>query len=404
MPFFAYRARDQRGLLVTGHLEGFGIQSIKNLLSEQGLIPLSVRPIAAKVDWLPRPRFLKKVKTEELILMTRQFYTLFKSGMSMETLLGTLAKQTGNKVLRETLQRIQMDVSQGSTLSRAFAKHPKVFDDLYISMLAAGEEAGILEEILKNLGDLLQKELDIHLGIKSATLYPKLVVGVLVVAMVVMLLVVVPQFAKFYAHYKAQLPFPTRLLMLLSDMVRYYGWLVFLFFTGVYFTYRRYYATPSGRYKIDFLKWSLPIFGPLGRKIANARFAHILSSLYHSGFSITKGLQLVEEIIENEVMVKDIRKVRADIERGQSISEAMRRTESFSPILVESTAVGEKTGALDDMLKGLAEHYDLEISHTIKNLTTLLEPLLLFSIFGMIALFALAIFMPIWNISRAVIG
>lgn len=404
MALFAYRARDEKGILITGYQEGGSAAVIKNQLAEQGLIPLSVASVKAKADWLPSPRFLRPVQTEELVLMTRQFHTLFKAGMGMELLLDTLCRQTKNRHLKEALQRIQTDVSQGSTLARAFAKHPKIFDELYINMLSAGEEAGILEAILEDLGHLLQKEIEIRHGIKSSLLYPKIVIGVLCTAITVMLLFVVPEFAKFYSHYHTQLPLPTRILTGASVLVRQYGWVIALFAAINYFLLRRYYHTPKGRLKIDQLKWSVPIFGPLGQKIGNARFAHILSALYHSGFSITKGLSLVENIIENEVMARDIRRIRTEIERGQSLSEAMRKTRTFSPILVESTAVGEKTGSLDDMLHSLGEHFDAEISHTVKNLTTLLEPFLLFLIFGMVACFALAIFLPIWNISGAVLG
>ena len=402
MPFFAYRARDQKGILVTGKLEGAASEPIKHLLAEQGLIPLAVRQIQGK-GWFPEDfQLFRKVKDEEIVLMTRQFHTLFKAGISMESLLTTLAHQTKNKTLQETLQRIQTSVSQGASLSKSFAKHPKIFNDLYISMLAAGEEAGILEGVLKNLSDLLQKEVEIHAGVKSATLYPKIVVGVLTVALTVMLVWVIPEFAKFYAHYKSELPLPTRILLGASYVLRYYGWAVGLFFGGIFLALKRYYHTPEGQFRIDQIRWKIPVFGLLAQKIGNARFAHILSALYKSGLSVPKALGLVEATIENEVMARDIRQIRTEIERGQSISEAMRKTESFSPMLVEATAIGEKSGSLDDMLKALGEHYDIEIHHMVKNLTTLLEPFLLVLIFGMVALFALAIFLPIWNMSSAV--
>lgn len=402
MPLFAYRARDNRGILVTGHIEGLGQEPVKNLLAEQGLIPLGIRPVPSRQALLPKLKFFQKVKDEELVLMTRQFHTLFKAGMSMEMLLGTLSRQTKNKTLSETLQRIQTDISQGSTLAKAFSKHPDIFNDLYVSMLAAGEEAGILEDVLKNLSDLLQKEVEIKTGVKSATLYPKIVLVVLGLALTAMLIWVFPEFAKFYAHYKATLPLPTRIVMAASNIARYYGWVVVLLGVAGFLGVRRYYQTPEGKYRLDKFLWSLPVFGTLGQKIANARFAHILSALYQSGLSVTKSLGLVENIIQNEVMAKDIRLMRAEIERGQSISEAMKKSACFSPMLIEATAIGEKTGSLDDMLKGLGEHYDIEIHHMIKNLTTLLEPMLLGFIFSMVALFALAIFLPIWNLSQAV--
>lgn len=402
MPLFSYRARDQRGILVTGYLEGLASEIIKGVLSEQGLIPLSVKLVQRKSEWIPQFSFFKKVKDEEIVLMTRQFYTLFKAGMSMESLLGTLSRQTKNKTLQETLQRIQTDISQGSTLAKAFAKHPKIFNDLYISMLQAGEEAGILEMVLKNLAELLQKEVEIRAGVKSAMLYPKIVIFVLTIAISVMLVWVIPEFAKFYAHYKATLPLPTRILLGMSHILRYYGWIVALLGIGIYVVLHRYYQTPRGKFRIDQFRWKMPVFGSLSQQIANSRFAYILAALYQSGLSITKSLGLVEKVIDNEVMAKDMRLIRAQIEKGQSIAESMRGATSFTPMLIEATAIGEKTGSLDDMLHSLGEHYDIEIHHTIKNLTTLLEPLLLVLIFGMVALFALAIFLPIWNLSGAV--
>lgn len=404
MPLFSYRARDQRGILVTGHMEGMAASAIKNTLSDQGLIPIQVQSSSTTEGWLPQFEMFKKVKPEEVILMTRQFHTLFKSGMGMETILGTLQRQTRNKTFKETLARIQTDISQGATLAHAFSRHPKIFDPLYISMLTAGEEAGILEEVLGNLANLLDKEREIKAGVKSATLYPKIVVGVLVIATTVMLTVVIPEFAKFYAHYHAQLPLPTRILMTASNIIRYYSWIVALLGVGIFITLRHYYHTPSGRLRIDQWKWQIPVFGSLSQKIANARFAHLLGALYRSGLSITKSLGLVETVIANEVMARDVRKIRVQIEKGQSIAKGMMDTTSFAPILIEATAVGEKTGSLDTMLEGLAEHYDADITHTTKNLTTLLEPILLFFIFGMVALFALAIFLPIWRMSSAVMG
>lgn len=403
MSLFAYRARDQKGILVTGHMEGLSLPAIKNILGEQGLIPIHVDSIQAKISWFPKFKWFKKVKLDEIVLMTRQFHTLFKSGMGMETILGTLQRQTNNKTLKETLARIQTDVSQGSTLANAFSRHPEVFDDLYIHMLTAGEQAGILEQVLGNLSNLLQKEIELRARIKSSTLYPKIVLFVLTMACTAMLIWVIPQFSKFYGQYHATLPLPTRILVGASDVLRYYGWVVLLAGFGIYLAFWHYYQTPAGRLRVDRWLWQIPVFGLLGQKIANARFAYLLGALYRSGLSITKSLGLVETVIENEVMGRDIRKIRTQIEKGQSIAKAMAETESFAPILIEATAVGEKTGSLDTMLEGLAEHYDADIQHMTKNLTTLLEPILLFFIFGMVALFALAIFLPIWRLSTVVL-
>lgn len=403
MPLFNYRARDQKGILVTGHMEGLSLDTIKNVLGEQGLIPIKVDPIQIKGSWFPKLKWFKKVQSQEILLMTRQFQTLFKSGMGMETILGTLQRQTKNKTLKETLQRIQTDISQGSSLTNAFSRHPEIFDDLYINMLSAGEEAGILDQVLANLASLLAKEIEIKARVQSATLYPKIVLGVLCAASTVMLFWVIPEFSKFYAHFHATLPLPTRILVGMSHLIRYYGWAVALLAGGIYLSIWHYYQTPTGRFRLDKLRWQIPVFGSLGQKIANARFAHLLGSLYRSGLSITKSLGLVESVMDNEVMGRDIRKIRTQIEKGQSIAKAMEETQSFAPILIEATAVGEKTGSLDSMLQGLAEHYDADIHHITQNLATLLEPFLLFFLFGFVALFALAIFLPIWRMSSAVL-
>ena len=404
MSFFEYRARDPNGLLVTGRLESSGIEAVRVLLSDQGLIPIRVAAESRQIRIPHKFQFFKKVQPQEILMLTRQFHTLFRAGMSMESLLATLSRQTKNKTLAETLQHIRTDVQGGSTLAKAFAKHPAIFSELYTSMIAAGEEAGILEVVLEQLSTLLEKEEQLKSNVKSATLYPKIVIFVLLMATVVIMTVVMPKFAAFYGHYKAELPLPTRILMTTSHLIRDYVWMWIFVGAGLWFAVQRYYGTVRGRLRIDKWKWQLPVFGSLGQMVGNARFAHIIAALYRSGMSVTRALSIAEKVMDNEAICREIRSVVADVEKGQTISNAMRRCHYFAPILIETTAIGEKTGSLDTMLEGLGKHYDEEVAHTLKNLTTLLEPFLLFFIFGMVSLFALAIFLPIWNMSRVVSG
>jgi type II secretory pathway component PulF len=235
-------------------------------------------------------------------------------------------------------------------------------------------------------------------------LYPKIVIGVLFVAVWVLMTFVVPKFSSFYAHYGADLPTPTLILIGTSNFVRKFWYIVFAGIGAIAFFYRRYYHTKSGRIKIDILKMKMPVFGELSMKIANARFGHILSSLYRSGLPMPRSLEVVSNIIGNEAFAIEIRKVKDRIQKGALLSDAMASGLYFSPVMIETTAVGERTGALDEMMQAVAEHYDLEVRHTIKNLTTLLEPLLLIVIFAMVATLALSIFLPIWNMSRIVGG
>ena len=402
MPNFLYRARDQQGLLITGQHEAVGSEELKGYLADRGLIPLHVKETANKITF--SKFFQKKVKPEEIIVVTRQFYSLFKAGMSMEAVLGTLTKQAGNQRLKESLQRIRSSVSSGESLSKAFSAHTEIFGELYVAMLAAGEEAGILEEVLGNLCHLMEKETEIKSSVKSATLYPKIVVFVLIGATIVIMTFVVPKFASFYAHYKAELPLPTQIMMGASHFITSYWYLVGLFAGGLGLLYKRFTRTVKGKLKMGEIRFRMPVFGPLNLKVANSRFCHILSALYRSGLPMTRCLEITGGTIENGAFTREVELLKGEVTQGKTISEGMSHCHYFTPVIVDATAVGEKTGSLDEMLESMAGHYDIEVQHTIKNLATLLEPFLLFLIFGMVACFALAIFLPIWNMSKVVTG
>lgn len=405
MPNFYYRARDKTGKLVTGEIESVSANELKEALSSEEMIPLMVREVKPMAFSLTKlTDFFVRVRYEELMIFTRQFYTLFKAGVSMDTILASMSRQVSSKKLQNTLTRIRTDVASGATLSQAFARHPKVFDELYVSMLAAGEEAGILEDVLRQLSVLLAKDYEIRKGLKNAMLYPKIVVTVLVLAISFLMAYVVPQFASFYKHYDAELPLPTLILIGMSNFVRNYWFLALgvILLAGYFFG--RFYRTKTGRFKIDQIRLSIPVFGELNLKVANARFSRILAALYRSGLRMPRCLEVVANVIGNEAFAKEVRQLRDDIQKGATLSESMAKRRYFPGIMVETTTVGEKAGALDELLNTIADHFDLEVSYNIKNLTALLEPLLLIGIFGMVLLLALAIFLPIWNLSTVVIG
>lgn len=400
MPTFAYRARDPQGVLIRGEMEAVGVEELKALLSDRGLIPISAKKQSPGLDGaFLREFFQQKIKKEEILVMTRQFYTLFKAGMGMEGVLGTLVRQTPNKRLREILLRIRSNVSAGESLSKSFAHHRGVFGDAYVSMLEAGEEAGILESVLERLNDLLEKELAISTSIKSATLYPKIVIFVLVAASLVIINFVMPKFQTFYGEHDTLLPLPTRILIGMSDFVRDRSYLLILGAVGAFLAYRKYSKTARGRLNIGALRFRIPVFGALNIKVAGSRFCHILSAMYRSGLPMTRCLEITGGTIGNDAFMREVEFLKFEVTQGRTMSGGMASCKYFTPIIVDSTAVGEKTGALDDILEAMGNHYDLEVHHTVKNLMTLLEPLLLFVLFGMVALFMLAIFMPMWNLS-----
>ncbi|MFH1830851.1 MAG: type II secretion system F family protein [Pseudomonadota bacterium] len=405
MPTFYYKARDKNGVLMTGEIEAVSAQELKENLFSEGMVPLDVREVSKGEFSLESATFFFcRVKAEDVMMFTRQFYTLFKAGVSMDAILGAMAKQMQSNSLRNALIRIRADVSSGSTLARAFGRHPKIFNELYVSMLAAGEEAGILEEVLKQLSELLAKEFEIKKNVKGATLYPKIVLTVLVGAVTFLMMYVVPKFVSFYGRYGAELPLPTRIMIAISTIFHDYWFILLAGLVVIIILYRRFYKSQVGRMKVDIFRFKVPVFGPLNLKVANARFGHIMAALYRSGLAMPRSLEVVADVIGNSAYALEVRKIREEIQRGATLSEAISHQNYFPPVIVESTAVGERAGALGDMLSTVADHFDTEVNHTIKNLTTLLEPFLLVAIFGMVALLALSIFLPIWNMSTVISG
>jgi len=405
MPTFHYRARDKDGVLITGDIEAVSAEELKEGLFHEGMVPISVLEVrSGSISLNTFTDYFSRVKPDELMMFTRQFYTLFKAGVSMDTILDTMIRQLKGRSLKNALIRIRADVASGSTLAQAFGRHPKIFNELYISMLAAGEEAGILEETMKQLSALLVKDFEIQKNVKGATLYPKIVITVLVLAVIFLMTFVVPKFVGFYGRYGAELPLPTRILIGTSGFFRNYWFVVIGIVIVVIILYRRFYSTNVGRLKIDRARLRFPVFGPLNLKVAISRFGHILSALYRSGLAMPKSLEVVANVIGNSAFATEIQKVRDEIQKGATLSEGLARQTYFPPVVIETAAVGERAGALDEMLSTVAEHFDTEVNHTIKNLTTLLEPLLLVGIFGFVALLALAIFLPIWNMSAVISG
>lgn len=405
MPTFQYRARDSNGVLVSGEVEAVSAEELKESLFREGMIPIAVHEghqTITSMRWFAD--YFSRVKPDELMIFTRQFHTLFKAGVSMETILDTMIKQTRCDSLKNALTRVKADIASGATLAQAFGRHPKIFNELYVSMLAAGEEAGILEEVLKQLSELLVRDYEIQKSVKGATLYPKIIVTVLVLAIVFLMTFVIPKFTDFYSRYGAELPLPTRIMIGISGFFRDYWFVVLGVAIVLIYLYRRLYATNVGRLRIDKYRLRMPVFGQLNLKVANARFGHILAALYHSGLSLPRSLEVVANVIGNEAFTMEILKVKDEIQKGSTLADALSHQTYFPPVVVETAAVGERAGALDEMLSTVAEHFDTEVSHTIKNLTTLLEPILLIGIFGFVALLALSIFLPIWSLSEVVSG
>lgn len=402
MPSFQYRARDRQGALVTGNMDAADRAQLEASLDKMGLIPINVAAGGKKATLALDKFFKKKVPQSDIILFSRQLATLFSAGVPLTRGLFTLERQMQSVEFVEIIKKIREDVEGGSSFSGAISKHPKVFSELYANMIEAGEAGGILDRVLDRLAFMLEKNAENKAKVKSATLYPKIVIGAIVVAIMVLMNFVIPKFAALYASFKVALPLPTRILIALSRGFTSYWYLMMIAGILSYFGVRFYISTSSGRLNWDRVRLKMPVFGPLILKAILSRFARVLGALYQSGLPILQSLDIVSRAVENRLIAAEIELIEDEVRAGKSISEQMSKSSHFPPMVVQMVTVGEETGNLDMMLDKVAQYYDNEVDTTIRNLTTTLEPILLAAIFAIVLFLALAIFLPMWDILKIV--
>ncbi len=404
MAIYAYKARSYEGELITGQIDAPDRMTIERDLGNQGLIPISVSEIKQRFDLKKYLSSLERVSGEDLIIFTRQLGTMYKAGIPFIRAITAVGQQTGSKSLRNILTQVKKDVEEGETFSKALAKHPHVFDELYISMVEAGEAAGVLDEILDRLSILLEKDAAIKSKIKSATLYPKIVIGAIIAAAMILITFVIPKFAALYGSFKTSLPLPTRILILISSYSQKY-WLLAAFVAPVsLISFRYFIKTEMGRIWWDTLRIRVPLFGPLALKAAMSRFSMILGTLLKSGLPIMAALEISGRTTGNIALSSEIEKIRDEIRGGRPLADPMEDSGLFPAMMVQMASVGEETGKLDDMFLKVSEHLNNEVDYTIRNLSTMLEPVLLMVIFGMVLFLALALFLPMWDMVRLVRG
>jgi type II secretory pathway component PulF len=322
------------------------------------------------------------------------------SGISFIRSLDTLSEQTKSRKLRKIIGEITREVERGNSFSGALAKFPKVFSPLYISMVKVGEEAGVLDDILNRLASLLEHDATTRARVKAATRYPVIVIISMIIAFFVLTTFVVPKFASLYQSAKVELPFPTRVLIFLNKAIRTYWPLILASVAGVIFTFKGYVRTPSGRWNLDKFKLRVPIIGSVVEKTIMSRFARIFSTLYSSGIPMLHALDIVAGTLGNIIIARAVEVIKESVREGKGLAAPMTSTMVFPPMVTQMVAVGEETGALDDMLTKVADYYDLEVEYAIKNLSTTLEPVLLVFLAGGILFLALGIFLPIWDMMK----
>lgn len=402
MPSFLYRARDRQGALVTGSLEAASMQEIEASLDRMGLIPINVTQGRAAFKFTDLKSLFEKIPQQEIIVFSRQLATLFSAGVPLTKALSTLERQATAEAFRKVVKSLREDIEAGSTLAAALRKHPVIFPELYASMVEAGEAGGILDEVLRRLASMLEKNSENRAKIKSATLYPKIVVGGLVIAVVILMSFVVPRFAQLYSTFKIELPLPTRMLIAISSFASAYWYFFAIGAIAAFLALKAYLRTERGKDARDRLIIKAPIFGPIILKSVLSRFSRVLGSLYRSGLPILQSLDIVSRAVDNRVIAAEVKRIENEVRGGKPLSEELGRSGQFPPMVVQMVAVGEDTGGLDEMLDKVSEYYDQEIDSAIRNLAATLEPLLLAFIFGIVLFLALAIFLPMWDIIKVV--
>ncbi len=405
MPTFAYAGRTRGGQTVQGERAADSMDAAVAALRREQVLVTQINPIKEKVAAKAgAPRRARSVDAKNLAVFTRQFSVMIDAGLPLVQCLEILGSQEEDKNFAWVILATRGEVEGGASLADAMKRHPKVFDALFTNMIAAGEAGGILDTILKRLATYIEKAVKLKGQVKAAMIYPVAVIVIATLVVGVILWKVIPTFANLFAGLGAELPLPTRVVIALSNGLVRFGPFVIAGMVGAGFGFRSYYASSNGRRTIDSIVLKLPILGSLMRKIAVARFCRTLSTLLASGVSILEALDITAKTAGNAIVEEAIQTTRTSIERGETIAQPLRDTKVFPPMVVQMIGVGEATGALDTMLSKIADFYEEEVDVAVAGLLTLLEPLMIAFLGGIVGGIVIAMYMPIFSLISKLTG
>ena len=405
MPTFSYEAINESGNTVKGVLDADSSATAGAILANRGLIPSSI--VRKKTDarddvWSRIKALAGHVKTADIILFTKQFRSMLAAGVPILRIMQVLEAQTENKVLRQAVSEIIEDIKQGSTISEAFEKHPRIFSNLYCSMVRAGEVSGNVPGVLERLIYIIEHEAKSRADIKAALQYPFIVVIALTLAFFILLTFVVPQFASMFSKTGMELPLPTQIAMMLHFYLKNYWYLILALVSAGIFALYQYFKTQPGKVAKDAFLLSLPVLGPLFKKAAMSRFASIFPILQTSGVPVMQSLTILSDTIGNAAIARQFDRVRERIEEGAGISTPLKSASYFPPMVIDMIAIGEESGNLDEMLREITKHYDDEVAYAVKALSDAIGPILIVGLAAVVGFFALAIFLPMWDMTKMV--
>ncbi len=403
MPVYTWVAETRKGRKLKGELEAADERIAMSQLKRRNLTVKKLKP--KPKDLFENVAFMQpKVTKKDLVIFTRQFSTMIDAGLPLVQGLGILAEQAENKTFRNILKQISKDVEGGSTLAEAMKKHPQVFDDLFVNLVAAGEVGGILDIIMRRLATFIEKAEKLKSQIKGAMTYPIVVVAIAIIVIAVILIFVIPVFEDMFSSFGQALPVPTQVVVNMSQFMKGNIHWVILTLMAIVFAFKKFRATKKGRRITDDLMLKLPIFGDLLKKTAVARFTRTLGTMISSGVPILDSLEIVAKTSGNVILEEIIFEVRGSIAEGQTIAEPLSENDIFPGMVVQMISVGEATGALDTMLEKIADFYDEEVDAAVAALTSMLEPLLMLFLGGAIGGLVVAMYLPIFSMAGAIGG
>ncbi|MCM8797262.1 MAG: type II secretion system F family protein [Candidatus Omnitrophica bacterium] len=402
MNTYKYIAKDTAGRTINGVAEGNSEAEIVEILHKQELIVVAIEQSKDKshVRLISREG---KVKSEDIVIFSRQLATMIDSGISLVHALGILSEQIENTTLKNAVISLRKDLEEGMSFYSALAKHPHIFSELFINMAKAGESSGMLHEVLDRLATYLEKSAALSHKIRSSLVYPAVVVSMAIIITTVLMLKVVPTFKGVFDALGGQLPLPTRILIFISDLLRNYLFYIMAILALSGFAFGRYIKTENGRYKFDNFKLNMPVLGNLFKKLAVARFTRTFSTLVKSGVAILNALEIVSKTSGNRVIEKAITDCTSSVREGEPIALPLAKSNVFPPMVCRMIAVGEQTGQLEKMLSKIADFYEEQVDAATSALTSLIEPLVIAFLGIVIGGIVISLFMPIFQISKLIV-
>lgn len=405
MPIFLYEGKNQKGAKVSGEINARDLQSAFSLLKARG-VTANANKLREKGKGLEMeikiPGFGPSVKSKDVVIFTRQFATMIDAGLPLVQAFDILAKQHENKAFRKVLFAIKESIETGGTLAEGMGKHPKAFDDLYVNMVTAGENGGILDVILERLAIHMEKAMKLKREVKTAMIYPAVVMSAAFIVTAVLLLFVIPTFAELFHDFGGELPLATQLVINLSNFMVKWWYLIFGSMGAFFVFFARFSKTPRGQEVLHPIMLRLPVFGDILRKVAVARFSRTLGTMMSSGVPILDSLNICARTAGNKVVERDVLRARVSISEGRSMVEPLSESTVFPPMVVQMIGVGEATGALDAMLQKIADFYEAEVDNAVTAMKQLIEPIMILVLGVLVGGLVIAMYLPIFKLGSVV--